>query len=99
LLGKNDRVIAREPSRVTTGRSRFIDFRPGHSKFDYGYSIERRAPDVVVQLWSDRQRIEPFLQKFYTRVALKGHCVYLRKTSAQVLWPSVPPVGCPSLAP
>jgi hypothetical protein len=96
LLGKNDRVIAHEPSRVTTGRWRFIDFRPGHSKFDYGYSIERRAPDVVVQLWSDRHQIEPFLQRFYTSAALKGHCVYLRKTSLEVLWSSVPPAGCPS---
>jgi hypothetical protein len=94
LLGKNDRVIAHEPARVATGRWRFIDFRPGHSKFDYGYSIERRAPDVVVQLWNDRQQIEPFLQEFYTSATLRGHCVYLRKTSAQVLWSAAPPAGC-----
>jgi hypothetical protein len=99
LLGKNDRVIAHEPSRVPTGRLRFIDFRPGHSKFDYGYSIERRAPDVVVQLWNDPQQIEPFLQRFYTSAALNGHCVYLRNASAHVLWPAVSPAGCPSHTP
>ena len=95
LLGKNDRVIAHEPSRVTTGRARFVDFRPGHSKFDYRYSIELLTPDIVVQLWSEREQIEPFLHRFYTNAALRGHCVYLRKASTQVLWQYVPPGGCP----
>jgi hypothetical protein len=98
LLGKNDRVIAHEPSHVTTGRPRFIDFRPGHSKFDYRYSIELRAPDIVAQLWSERERIEPFLRRFYADVAVQGHCVYLRKASTQVLWQYVPPGGCPGHA-
>jgi hypothetical protein len=98
LLGKNDRVIAHEPSRVTVGRARFTDFRPGHSKFDYRYSIERLAPDIVAQLWSDREQIDPFLHRFYTSVALHSHCVYLRKTSTHVLWQHVPSAGCPDRA-
>jgi hypothetical protein len=97
LLGKTDRVIAHGASRVTTGRARFIDFRPGHSKFDYRYSIEQLAPDVVVQLWIEREQIEPFLQRFYTSASLQGHCVYLRKTSPRVLWSHVPSAGCPSV--
>src|SRR5262249_10904954 len=46
LLGKNDWHIAREPSRVPLGLGRFVQFRPGHMKFDYRYSIERLSPDV-----------------------------------------------------
>lgn len=43
LLGKSDRVIA--------GRKPRGPFRPGHNKWDYGYSVGLRRPDVVFQLW------------------------------------------------
>jgi arabinofuranosyltransferase len=44
LLGKNDPVIARAPTRGV---------RPGHNKWDYAYSIGQLKPDVVAQLWSN----------------------------------------------
>lgn len=43
LLGKNDRTVAHLPARRP--------FWPGHSKWDYAYSIGRLRPDVVAQLW------------------------------------------------
>lgn len=42
LVGKNDRVIARERGRGA--------FYPGHNKWDYRYSIGRKRPDLIVQL-------------------------------------------------
>lgn len=50
VLGKNDRVIANGPvSRLPDG-SRW-PFHPGHSKWNYAYSIGERRPDVVLSLW------------------------------------------------
>jgi hypothetical protein len=42
MLGKNDRVVAHLASRTP--------FYPGHSKWDYAYSIGALRPDVVVGL-------------------------------------------------
>jgi arabinofuranosyltransferase len=84
LLGKNDPHIAREASRVTAGRQRFVDFRPGHTKFDYRYSIELQRPDVVVQLWHHREEVLPYLRTFYTPVSLGGNCVYVQSRSPRV---------------
>lgn len=94
LLGKNDTVVAREPIAVPAGRERFWAFRPGHMKFDYRYAIEQQQPDVVVQLWHHREAILPYLHRFYTPVAVAGHCVYVRNSSPHVLWNKLPPPGC-----
>jgi hypothetical protein len=99
LLGKNDRYLAREKSRVPSGLARFVDFRPGHSKFDYGYSIERLAPDVVVQLWDRREEIRPLLRRFYTGISVTGKCVYARQSSPHVRWDLVSRTRCGEVAP
>jgi hypothetical protein len=44
LLGKVDKVIAREHNRT-------IQFRPGHSKWNYAYSLGRLRPEVVAELF------------------------------------------------
>jgi hypothetical protein len=44
LLGKMDPVIAREAPKP-------IEFRPGHDKWDYAYSIGHLRPAVITQLW------------------------------------------------
>ncbi len=43
LLGKNDPVIAHLPSH--------LPFYPGHTKWDYAYSVGRLRPDVVQAPW------------------------------------------------
>jgi hypothetical protein len=86
LLGKTDPHVAREVSRVSIGRERFVDFRPGHTKFDYQYSIEQQRPDVVVQLWHNRDEVLPYLRTFYTPASLGGSCVYVQNLSPRVRW-------------
>jgi arabinofuranosyltransferase len=98
LLGKSDRHLAREPSRVPSGPGGFMDFRPGHSKFDYRYSVELLAPDVVVQLWEHREEVVPYLRRFYTGVAVTGKCVYARQASPHVHWEMVSAARCGELA-
>lgn len=44
LLGKNDRHVAEGPTRAGL-------WVPGHTKWDYGYSIGELRPDLVAQLW------------------------------------------------
>jgi len=85
---------AHETSTVPRGLGRFIDFRPGHTKFDYSFSIEQQRPDVVVQLWEHREQIMPYLRRFYTPVRLADKCVYLRTGSSHVLWDRVTPSRC-----
>jgi len=51
ILGKNDKVVARGKSRRWPGLRRFTTFHPGHSKWDYGYSIGDLKPDIVAQVW------------------------------------------------
>lgn len=49
MLGKSDAVVATRSPQATL-------FRPGHNKWDYGYSLGELRPGVVAQLWlrSDR---------------------------------------------
>jgi arabinofuranosyltransferase len=98
LLGKNDRHIAREPARVPPGAAGFMEFRPGHSKYDYHYSIEQLAPDVVVQLWDHREEVGPYLRRFYSGISVTGNCVYARNGSPHVRWASVSVAPCGEVA-
>jgi hypothetical protein len=86
LLGKSDPYVAREPARMSAGRRRFVEFRPGHMKFDYAHSIGRLQPDVVVQLWTHVEEAKPFLQAHYQGRVVTGWCVYWRRASPRVLW-------------
>jgi hypothetical protein len=95
LLGKTDARIARGPARrFETGLRRFIEFRPGHMKFDYPYSIGQLKPDVIFQPWEHLDEVRPEVQKHYRGVRLHGRCVYLRKDSANVLWETLNAEPC-----
>jgi hypothetical protein len=64
LLGKCDRIVAREPSHTD------VPFKPGHSKWDYQHSIDTYRPDVLLQTWrlaaADRALLE---SRGYRRIA------------------------------
>jgi arabinofuranosyltransferase len=84
LLGKNDRHVARTPPHLPDGPSGFADFRPGHVKFDFAYSIGQRQPDVVLQLRRRERLAVPFLDG-YDEVLLNGTCAYVRRDSPRVV--------------
>jgi hypothetical protein len=94
LLGKTDKVVARERSRVSAGLRRFIEFRPGHTKFDYDYSIGQQRPDVIVQLWDHLDEVQPYLDASYRRVRVSGQCLYVRLASDKLRWQRLSTVGC-----
>jgi hypothetical protein len=90
ILGKSDAVIARGPSHA---------FAPGHSKWDYNYSIGQLKPMIVLQLFyptlEDRKLVESFgytylsAEVFYD--ATRVDPVALAQALAKAGWEDVAP--------
>jgi hypothetical protein len=90
LMGKNDATIARLPMRVEASLAEAPNFRPGHTKWDYGYSITGLKPDVVAQLWDETgPEAEPYLRGVYTHVIIDEIPYDLRIDSPYILWDQV----------
>lgn len=86
LLGKTDKVIARQPVKAPVSLAGIADVRPGHMKWDYSYSPGKLEPDVIVQLWEeDYKSAEPYLVD-YELVNLENLPFYLRKNSPRIRW-------------
>jgi hypothetical protein len=96
LLGKTDAHVAHESARVPLGWRRFVAFRPGHTKVDYDHSIGQLKPDVIKELWSDRERAQPYLDEYYLEAKLEGVAMWLRRDSPNILWAEVARRGGPS---
>jgi len=96
LLGKSDKHVARVQPRTAAGATAFgfREFRPGHMKFDFPYSIGRGRPDVILHLQRRAEAAQPFLHDFYRRVFLGGKCVYARRESPNVFWERLPRNTC-----
>jgi hypothetical protein len=89
LLGKADKVIAHVEPRQLKGISDDVDFRPGHNKWDYAYSIGELQPDLVVQLWSHTEEALPFLAD-YTLIKVGDYHMYFKNDSPNILWDNIP---------
>lgn len=84
LLGKTDPVIARLPMDQTV----IPEFKPGHMKWDYAYSIGTLKPDVVLELWVKPEDAGPYLDADYEMIWFppKNANVWMRKGSPRILW-------------
>ena len=90
LLGKNDSVIAHEPSRGASGIKSVSDFRPGHMKWNYDYSIGQLKPDVIVQLWGDKDEAQAYIVEYYVIGGAEDDMAFtLRVDSENILWNNV----------
>jgi hypothetical protein len=90
LLGKNDPVIAR--GLIHTNSSLFEpgNFRPGHNKRNYAYSIGELRPDVVAQIWENTdEEAAPYLID-YEIYMIDGIPYYFRKDSQNIIWENIP---------
>jgi hypothetical protein len=95
LLGKNDRFIAHAAAVAPAGPLGYRDFRPGHMKFDFAYSIGQLQPDVIVHLRRRAALAKPFLEAGgYKDVLVMGRCVHARRESPRVWWTRLPAAGC-----
>jgi hypothetical protein len=101
LLGKVDRVIAHGPNRP-------IVFKPGHTKWNYDYSIGRLRPDAVTDLsfatprdlckmraWGYRE-IAPH---FFVRTAAQGIDVPRLSARLSAFDNERPPIAMPASCP
>lgn len=86
LLGKNDPVIARMPGRPMAGSVPWKAFWPGHSKWDYGYSIGKLKPDVVGPLWISPDEARPYLAGEYLGVQIEEFTLFVKKGSPAIRW-------------
>jgi hypothetical protein len=94
MLGKTDRHVARAPVTAASERISFREFRPGHNKWDFAYSIGRQQPDIVMQMFRTRaQGAKPFLHG-YQDLLLEGRCAYVRVGSPHLVWDRLPSHGC-----
>ncbi len=84
LLGKNDKVIG----RMAMDQTIIPEFKPGHMKWDYAYSIGELRPDVVLELWVREQDAAPYLDEAYQPVWFppKNGNVWLLRDSPNILW-------------
>jgi hypothetical protein len=90
LLGKNDIKIAHEKAHGAENIFSLEDFRPGHMKWDYDYSLGQLKPDVVVQLWGDTEIAEVYIERDYVVGGAVDDLPFsLRKGSPNILWDQV----------
>ncbi|MEX2160770.1 MAG: hypothetical protein WD751_02555 [Anaerolineales bacterium] len=91
LLGKNDPVIAHGPARINSSLFEPGNYRPGHNKWDYAYSIGVLQPDVVAQIWEGTdEEAAPYLAN-YELYVIDGIPYYFRLDSPNILWGQLPP--------
>jgi hypothetical protein len=93
FLGKSDRHIAREQAqREDYGLGRYIEFRPGHMKYDYAYSVGELKPDLVAfEFFQHTERARPYLVGNYTPLSFRTKCLDFRNDSKNILWGEVQP--------
>ncbi|MBX7245858.1 MAG: hypothetical protein K1X53_10185 [Candidatus Sumerlaeaceae bacterium] len=86
LLGKSDHHVARLPMHrgVMGDGAWWKEFYPGHLKWDYGYSIGQRQPDVVLATWGKSVGDSAAFLGPYDRTEFEGFSVYGRIGSSRV---------------
>jgi hypothetical protein len=90
LLGKNDKVVARTEPHIHPGLfNPQDDYRSGHLKWDYPYSIGELEPDVIAQIWKDTVTAQEAMGNNYKYVELKGVPMWLRIDSPNIRWEKV----------
>jgi hypothetical protein len=90
LLGKNDPVIARGEAHINSSLFEPGNYRPGHNKWNYAYSIGTLKPDVVAQIWETTdEEAAPFLADYVIYV-IDGIPYYFRIDSPNILWDKLP---------
>lgn len=86
ILGKNDKYIARLNSDNylnLSEESRFVNYHPGHTKWDYNYSIIDKKPDIIAQLPNDYEALQ-FVEKYYGEIKREHLVMHYRFNSKNI---------------
>ncbi len=85
LLGKSDRVIARESTPPIPPGFWNSDFYPGHNKYNLSYSVGQLRPDVVAQTLQIPGELTLLESWGYNSYCTKSmHRIYVLDTSSRV---------------
>ena len=87
LLGKNDRYIARLPMHINPLSPLRERFYPGHSKWDYRWSVGALKPDVIAQVGPNPWELAPFQNDY-----IQNGTIIIRKGSPNIRWDKLPPL-------
>lgn len=90
LLGKNDPIIARGPAHLNSSLFEPGNYRPGHNKWNYAYSIGELTPDVVAQIWEGTDAEAAVYLTNYNLVVIDGIPYYFLKDSPNIRWELIP---------
>ncbi len=84
ILGKVDKTIARLPA----DRQYMPDYKPGHMKWDYAYSIGQLQPDVILEVWLDDQSAYAAMNGQYETVWFPpmDRLIFMRVGSPHIYW-------------
>lgn len=77
LYGKCDKYIARTEGKYWSGSRKGLGFVPGHTKWDYDYSIGKLKPDVIAQLVDHAEKPNPLLS-LYLLVRVGSEVIYVK---------------------
>lgn len=88
MLGKNDKHIAFMMINLDDNDKPFyLQYYPGHMKYDYKYSIKKLQPDIVVDPYMNKQYAKTYLKDNYISYKSYGSFkLYLLKNSEFILW-------------
>jgi len=91
VWGKSDPVIARQDVHIPPGLfAGIMNFRPGHIKWDYYYSITSFQPDIIIQMPLDPDITGAdtlaYVDENYTIIEIDGFTMQAKNASPYVLW-------------
>ena len=58
-------------------------------KWDYDYSIGELKPDMIVQLWGDKEIAYNYIEEYYSVIEVDGMLFSARSDSTEILWDAV----------
>ena len=94
MMGKTDRHVAHAPAAADSGGTSFLEFRPGHVKWDFAHSIGGQQPDVILHMYRKRADLAGRHLQGYQDVLLEGRCAYVRRESPRLSWDQLMLRGC-----
>ena len=93
IYGKSDPVVARTDSHLPEGMGAIREFRPGHTKWDYNYTILELQPDIIIQVSKDADETDieilRYIQDNYVIVAENDYGFTVKKDSPFIPWDEV----------
>ena len=93
IYGKSDAVVGQTASHLPDGWAAVKEFRPGHNKWDYSYSIVELEPDIIIQVSKDPEETEieilRYIQEHYVIVADNDYGFTVKKDSPLIPWDEV----------